>query len=790
MRVGPGASFKTGYVVRSVAAAAAVSLGLVLGSATETSAQAATAATTQGQMLLEADTLIYDDDTGTITAAGGVRIDYNGTRLVADRVIYERRGNRLRAQGGIEIIDPDGNKLYGDEINLSDDLRDGFINTLRVETSARTFFASESGERVEGNITTFNSGVYTACEPCEEKPDKPPIWRIRAARIIWNGKEKIVRFERTRFELFGFPIAYFRALELPDHTVKRKSGFLFPGLKFASGEVGFGVSVPYYFALSPTYDLTATVTGLHRQGFLTELEWRQRFNSGTYSIRAAGIYQLQPSAFPVGTHGAANTFRGLIGTTGAFNINPRWRFGWYGLLQSDENFGANYIIPGYTAEYYSQNVYLTGLNDRNFFDLQAHHYKIQEATTGPGLSETLPYVLPIFDYTYTVDRAVAGGELRFDANAENFLRSGSRTLPTALIPGRNFVGVQGSHGRFTAEVEWRKQIVAPGGLVLTPMLSARGDAIYSNLSAVQQAAISGAMINGVPVPTDLRSGYFRGMATAGLEARWPILMATRNTTHVIEPVGQIFIRPDAPFDRTLSIPNEDAQSMVFDTANLFERDKFSGYDEMEGGIRANIGARYTGTFGRGWMLSAIAGQSFHLAGLNSYGTPSYVNAGAFSGLETARSDYVASATIVDPKGRQLLVGGRFDETTLAVRRADVRASGTIGRVSASLGYAFIQAQPLYGYPVDRHQISASTTARVADHWRLIGSATYDIQNANLMSTSLGFSYDDECFGFTLTASQGYGAGNVVTSQSFGVQISFRTIGDFGGASGGSFGLGQ
>ena len=54
---------------------------------------------------------------------------------------------------------------------------------------------------------------------------------------------------------------------------------------------------------------------------------------------------------------------------------------------------------------------------------------------------------------------------------------------------------------------------------------------------------------------------------------------------------------------TLGIPNEDAQSFVFDATTLFERDKFSGYDRIEGGTRANIGLRYTGTFDNGWTAN-------------------------------------------------------------------------------------------------------------------------------------------------------------------------------------------
>lgn len=767
----------------ALAAGAAGAMVALAGVTMPAVALAQASAAAPAQMLLEADTLIYDQDDNTVTAAGHVRIEYRGDRLVADRVIYDRDGRRLMAYGNVQMLDAKGTRTFGDEVDISDDFREGFVNALQIETADKVYFGAESGERRDGHLTILNSGVYTACAPCEEKPDKAPIWRIKSARIVWNGKQKIVRFERSRFELFGLPIAYVPAFELPDPTVKRKSGFLFPTISFGPSELGVGIGIPYYWALSPSYDLLGTFTGLTKQGLLTDLEFRQRFNSGDYSIRAAGIYQLQPALFGVNTHGAANRFRGMIGTTGRFDINPRWTAGWKYLLQTDENFSHDYSIPGYADHKYVQTVYLTGLNDRNFLDLRLQQFKIQEEFTNRGISQTLPYVAPLVDYSYTIDRAVAGGELSFGLNMQHVGREALARTETALADGYNIRGIAGRSARLTAEAQWRTRLVAPGGLVLTPLLHARGDAVFTSLSADTQTAITRARLDGIAVPSDLRSNYQRAMVTAGLEASWPILFTTPRTTHVVEPVAQIFVRPDAPYGSVLAIPNEDAQSMVFDAGNLFERDKFSGYDLMEGGVRANLGLRYTGTFGAGWVVSALGGQSYHLAGVNPFAAPNLVNAGAYSGLETARSDYVGAITLRAPNGAQFMAGTRLDETSLAVRRVDLRASGKIGPVTASVGYAYIQAQPLYGFANDRHQASLSASAKFFQNWRGFGSVAYDIEAMNLAKTSIGFSYDDECFGITFSASQTYGANNRVAERSIGFQLSFRTIGDFGQTAG-------
>lgn len=734
---------------------------------------------TGGQMLLEADTLTYDNDTGVVTAAGNVRIDYNGIRLVAQRVSFYRESKRLVAYGNVQMVDRDGNKSFADEIDVTDNLRTGFVNALRIETTDKTYFASESAEQQNEDVTRFNNGVYTACEPCEENPDKPPLWRIRSSTIVWNKKKKTIYFVRPTMELFGLPIAFFPAFEIPDHTVKRKSGFLFPTPQWSS-TLGFGASVPYYWALSPTYDLTTTLHGYTKQGFLAEAEWRQRFNNGQYSIKAAGIYQLQPSLFGAGTVDAAQRLRGMIGTTGHFQINPRWAFGWDILVQSDKNFAATYGIAGFNDSVKRDQVYLVGINGRNNFDLRVMRFQVQESAL-VGANEVQPWVLPILDYSYTPEMAVAGGELNIDVNLQSVRRGALSTTPTAPVRAgiidTNIPGVQGSATRLTAEVEWKRNFITPGGLVVTPILHARGDAIFQNLSAATNAAIAGLTADGAALPSDIRSTYLRYMATAGLEVRWPFVFASENSSHVVEPIGQIFARPNEPFVTTTGIANEDAQSMVFDATTLFERDKFSGRDRIEGGIRANVGLRYSGIFSNGWTANAIVGQSFHLAGVNSFGAPDLVNAGAFSGLETSRSDYVGMLGIAAPNGSSASVSARVDEITLDLRRIDVKASGSVGQVSVGGTYSFIQAQPLYGFASNRHQLTASASAQVHEFWQVFGSATYDFVANKLLNNSIGFAYDDECFTFIASANQSRSSTTSAVSTSVGLQLSFRTLGD-------------
>ena len=750
------------------------------------------------QMLLEADTLVYDNDAQTVTAVGGVQIDYDGNRLVAQRVTYDRNSKRLIASGNVQLVNSDGTKVYSEHVDITDDFGNGFVNALRVETVDKTYMAAESAERMGGVVTTFHNGVYTACEPCEDKPDSAPIWRIKARKVIWNGEKKTIRFEDSNFEFFGFPIAYLPAFEIADPTVKRKSGFLMPGITFKD-ELGVGVSVPYYLALSDTYDLTAKGTYFSKQGFLGEAEWRQRFNNGEYSLKIAGISQNDPGAFDPntvdrGVAGDLNKTRGMMGTKGKFAINSRWDFGWDILTQTDKNFARTYSVEGYNQSVHRSEVYLTGLNDRNYFDLRAMHFEVQEKaldSNSRARAKEQPWVLPSLDYAYIPDTPLAGGQLSFNLNSRIIRRDdldqAFNTPYNASTPTQRVRGIEGDLGRLTGEAEWKKTVITDGGLVITPLLAFQADANYVNASADSLAAIddmaNNSRITGAypGVAADHRSSFARFMATAGLELRYPILFSMAGSSHILEPMVQTFVRPNERYVGGLGIPNEDAQSFVFDATTLFERDKFSGYDRIEGGTRANLGLRYSGSYANGWTTNAIFGQSYQLAGENSFAAPDLVNAGANSGLETDTSDFVALAGIASPNGFSGSVGGRFDERTFETRRAEFKAAYSGAPVSLTSSYTFIQKQELYGFDHDRHEVSLGASARLNENWRLFGSGTYDIENDYMARKGIGFSYADECFTYLMTFSETRSSPMAEKSQNIGFNISFRTLGDIGGA---------
>src|SRR6266545_7606074 len=129
------------------------------------------------QMLVTADEIQYDYTNDRVSAVSRVQIHYAGSTLEADKVIYEQKAKRLHAEGNVRLTDADGKILYANMMELSDDFRDGFVDSLRLDSPAdKTRIAAVRAERTSNNIMVFQNGVYTACEPCAENPQRPPLW--------------------------------------------------------------------------------------------------------------------------------------------------------------------------------------------------------------------------------------------------------------------------------------------------------------------------------------------------------------------------------------------------------------------------------------------------------------------------------------------------------------------------------------------------------------------------------------------------------------------------------------
>ncbi|PIU08811.1 MAG: LPS-assembly protein LptD [Methylobacterium sp. CG08_land_8_20_14_0_20_71_15] len=710
------------------------------------------------KLLVEADELIYDNDKNTVTARGNAELHYGPRTLQADSVRYDRASSRVFAEGNVRLTDQDGAVVTGDRMELTDDFKNGFIDSLRIQQTVeqkgetvRTRFSAPRAERVNGDQTSFDYGTYTACEPCKERPEVPPLWQVRAAKIIHDNVTHTISFEESTLELAGIPVAYLPYFEAADPTVKRKTGFLTPRF-ISSTALGSGVAVPFFFNLAPNYDLTLSPAFLSRQGVLGQAEFRHRLETGSYSLRLSGIFQTTPSAFLPGPLGAGDRdFRGSIESKGRFYINDRWRTGWDLVGVTDKWFLDNYRIRNQTitTDYFREAVstgYLIGQGDRSWFEARGYYFK--------GLSsfdwqKEQPIVAPVIDYDKRINGpAPLGGEVRFEANLTSLTREATdfQGLPRSgsylFSPSYNGIsyplyetcsafnrasclvrGLAGTDTRASAMLSWRRSFIDPSGQVFTPFAYLRTDAFFVNpsLSGYQNAL--------VPTIANVHDGFSgRVMPAVGLDYRYPFVGEFGNLgVHTLEPIAQIVARPSET--RIGRLPNEDAQSLVFDDTSLFEWDKFSGYDRVEGGVRANLGGQYSVVTPAGWYANVLFGESIQVAGVNSFRRGDLANVGLESGLETRRSDFVGRFQVSPNQNISFISRARFDQADFKVNRFEAGVTARFAPflpLSVSAFYSYYEAQPLLGFSHRREGITATATYNITPNWFVTGSALVDL----------------------------------------------------------------
>ena len=759
-------------------------------------------ASDKAPMLLQASEINYDYVNKRVSAVGGVQIYHGGSTLEADRVIYDETTKRLHAEGNVRLTDAQGQITYGDLMNLSDDFRDGFVNSLRVETPEQTRMAAARADRSSGEFTVFQSGVYTACEACKDDPRKPPLWQIKAARMIHDSGEKMIYFENAQVEFFGTPMAYFPYLSTPDPTVKRKSGFLIPFATYDS-MYGFGFQIPYYWAIAPDYDLTLTPRLMSRQGLLLKGEWRQRLESGYYGFALSGIYQLDKDyfldKFKDPNYPSYRDFRGAIDTRGSFAINDKWNWGWDGLLPTDPLYLQDYGLSTYQSQFSVLNqgfteginqLYLTGVGNRSYFEARSIYYY---GFSIADVQNQIPTIYPVVDYFYNFDQPVLGGDVGFRTNMTNLSRTSvafdpittqinpatgqSYCAPTTADPAFKIPancllrGVPGYYSRFSAEVSWKRTYTDPFGQQFTPFAYLRGDAAAMSIEA--QPGVSNYSI---PVGD---STAFRAMPTAGVEYKYPFINVHSWGTQTITPIAQVIVRPNEPSIGKL--PNEDAQSLIFDDSNLFKIDKFSGWDRIEGGGRANVGLQYTAQFNRAGFLNVLFGQSYQLFGVNSFAVGDVTNTGLGTGLDTNVSDYVARMSYQPDSTYTFSTRYRFDQATFAMNRFEIEGRARYDRITLSMIYGQYAPQPELGFLTWRQGILTAATIKIGTNWTVTGQANFDVDALKFVSTGLGLGYIDDCFLFGISYSTGYSYSTISTvppvlDHRVALTIGLRTIG--------------
>lgn len=692
---------------------------------------------------LVADGVVFDTETGELTAAGSVEVFYGDRTLTADRIIYNDKTKRIRAEGQIVLRDPTGTTVYARLVDLDSKLRDGLVRGAQSLIGTQGKLAAVEGRRVDDRYNVLSKAVYSPCKVCKEDPN--PLWRIRARKIIHDEEKRQIHYEDATFDVFGVPVFWTPYFRHPDPTVERASGFLAPRFR-SSTNYGYGAQVPYYWVIDEQSDLTFSPFFTTDEGVIGAAEYRRAFESGFASIGGSVTHTGEDPATilagPTVIAGGADGLRGHLETFGLFSVGDGTlqdgtKLGWDINLASDDSYLRFFDFS--SDDRLESEAFAYNYAPNGFFDARLVRFQSLRDNEPAG---EIPFALPDISARREFADPLLNGEFGLNFDSQALFRNN-------VVDGLGN-GFDVTTSRISIGADWEREWITPQGLALTAFGEVRGDIFVRD---------------GDPnLPDDTA---FRLVPLAGVEARYPLIWERGNgNAHIIEPIAQAIVAPYGGNDPQFT--NEDSLLTEFDETNLFDRQRFSGLDAVEEGPRFNLGLRYQRVSNDGIRVDGTIGRSLRLRDADEFS--------AGTGLTEAASDWVASYGIgFDPyvTVRQRL---RFADD-FSVSRNEIGLTTNFWRLDASLDYVFLESDQLIDQPLDREEITAELGFRVTDNWILRGVLQRDLDLDEFIETGAGISYVNECCEIDFFFRRRFtNSDDVPASTSFGVQVRLLTLG--------------
>ncbi|ODT66178.1 MAG: hypothetical protein ABS75_28615 [Pelagibacterium sp. SCN 63-23] len=678
---------------------------------------------------VEAEVLVFDSASNTITARGDVVVRANGYTLTAEDFVFERSAGELRAHGGVTLTDPSGNVSRGPSLVVTGGLKQAFLDSLTITAYNGAVITADSAEYDDALHMILVQAGYAPCGECVDDKGRRIGWSVSASRIVQNRQDGSVTLEQPVLSLLGVPVAWLPYLWLPNLDNETLQRLPRPNITYQE-KFGVKVEVPFSVYSTKMTDIILSPTLVSRQGFLMGAEWVQRFDAGSFRIKASGLYQFDKDVFSLPE--ARRDWRGAIQAQGEFVPVEDWTMGFAYSAFTDNAYFDDYALDKRRSAV--NEVYATHLSADTYIDARLQQFSVlgnetieqrdQQGLALPNIRVERSFTLPPGAGRIDVEARMLGVHRLLDASK--------------VINGVPYdYGYAGNRIHGMAQASWQNQLIA-GGVVATPFVGLRLDAAhYDGDSLVASAPVAGTLLGATPI--------------AALDVRYPLAAYSPGVTHLVEPIGQIVYRGAA--STAPGISNEDSQSVVFDDTNLFSYNRFTGIDRQETGLRLNLGGRYLASLVDGSYFELVGGQSFQLAGSNAFAEANRQQAGVGSGLDHANSYAVlgAYAGIAD----SLKFGGKLqvDTGNFSLARAGLGVSYGQDGWAGAVNYRYAAANAASGNIRDLHEVGAEVTVPVDEYWSISSHAYWDLAANSFLQAGGGLGYDDGYLRFSAGASR-------------------------------------
>jgi LPS-assembly protein len=606
-------------------------------------------------------------------------------------------------------------------------LRDGVLSGFGALIGKTGRLAARNAQRVKGTTVIAHRSAYSPCKICNQPGQRTPLWQIKSVRVVYNQDEHKILFHDAIVEVQGVPVAWLPIFSMPDPTVHYASGLLTPEVGNSS-KIGYFARAPVYISISPSQDMTVAPTISTLGGDVLEMEYRQRWNDGGLWLQGSGAYN---PAGGLGGSPGPQTYGHIFGS-GRLDLSDTWRTGFD--VQDTSN-------PGYMLYYdisyldrLNNDLFVEDTTGRSRFAITSYYFEGLRAT---DIASRIPYVLPEVDYSYIPVDKVVGGSLRFDINSVAIGRDDQR-----------------NDQRLTGELNWEAPTVTDNGQIWTFVLDARGDAYHFDTPE-----------DGPPLTS--AATLARGTAYAGLDWRWPFVAQTdAEHSFILQPIAQVVLQPYGGNPAGLRV--EDSQDFEFSNINVFSFNQLPGYDLIESGPRANVGAMAEALF-PGGTVDAELGQTYRLK-------PDPVME-SFTGTSGTASDIEGTFSIKFPH-LDLSDSIDLDRGNGSIQRNEIYLTGSYNRSSLQISFIQLPESVITNLGLSsREEINVQGDINVWQNWQVFVAAQRDLTNNQFLNTEFGLGYENECLGISLAYRRRYTedlAQGVPPSTSVILRLSLRT----------------
>jgi len=695
------------------------------------------------EVAFQADQIDYDQDADIVTASGNVQVQREKDKLVADSVRWERKTGKVTAKGNVVIRSENGDIAYTDEVEVSEDLRDGIIDNLLLVTTDGGRLAADKGKR-DGAIYVLEHAAYTPCrvEDSDGCP-KEPTWQIQAERVVYDSARKRVRYTGARVKLLGIPFIPMPGLR---HSVgdEGASGLLVPDIGLDRRN-GLAASIPYYWRLSENRDLTVTPHVYSAVLPMIQADYHALLSKGAYSITGYATWSSR-ATIDDPTLGS-DRLRGYIAASGKFQFDPYWSLTGSIRYVTDRTFLNRYSIS--SEDRLRSTIELARRDDNSYLSIAGWDFQALRSQTPTG---QIPVALPAIDYRRRIADPLLGGTIQLQANSLAILRTEGQDSQRAFI-----------------SAQWTRSRLTGLGQELSFTALVRGDVYHS----AQNELSSTVSYRGEP------GWQSRAIGALAADLRWPFIGEAAGGTQQIIPRVQLVL---APKIENLIVPNEDSRAIDLEDSNLFALNRFPGYDRFEDSSRITYGLDYRLDWAN-FAVDATIGQSYRIVE-----RPSVLPDG--TGLSDRLSDIVGRARLRYKDFVAVTYRFRLDKDNFAVRRNEIDATVGSRKTYAELGYIRLNRNVGTGVEDlrDIEEIRLGGRVAIARHWSVFGSTNIDLTGYSDDPTStlsgfepvrhrLGVAYEDDCLEMGLTWRRDYQTtGDARAGNSFQLRLVFKNLG--------------